>query len=461
MISVPVDRSWGDFRHKARELLAQEVPPTHVEWVTEASGLFLGEAFVDRQTPSALKLPRDFIQEASIVACHRDDGTWDLLYRLLWRLAHGERELLRISVDPDVREFESRRKSVGRDLHKMHAFVRFREVAQDDGSVFISWYRPDHRILRLAAPFFKDRFNGMRWTIMTEDESVRWDMKELHFFPGIPRQELPPDEKEDLWKTYYSSIFNPARVKVGMMKKEMAVRYWETMPETQLIADLLKDAPARVHAFAEQQLEVKAPTQLVGHLSDMANAMKKCQACGICAQSKGPVAGAGPYDAGLVFVGEQPGNEEDQQGTPFVGPAGQLLLTAFAESGINPKEAFLTNAVKGFKWVGTHLARQHRTASGREISACRPWLQTELELLKPKLLVCLGRTAAQSVLGKMVRVEDVRGTFFATPSCAHTIILPHPASILRTVDPAERAANHARFLAELKLVREAWRALKQ
>ena len=253
MIIVPLDRSWSDWRTKARQLLSEKVLPQNIHWKCEEFEFSFGEEFRHRPITRELSLPREFVETAMSVSAYRDDSTWDLLYRIAWRLLYEDRNLLEITIDPEVRELMARRHSVGRDIHKMHAFVRFREIKNEVDSIFMAWHRPDHRILRLAIPFFKDRFNGMNWVIMTEDESVAWDKKELTFLPGIGKVELPPDEKEELWKTYYSSIFNPARVKVNMMKKEMAVRYWDTMPETQLITSLLDGAANRVKKFEESR----------------------------------------------------------------------------------------------------------------------------------------------------------------------------------------------------------------
>ena len=458
MIIVPLDRSWNDWRTKARQLLAQKVYPQDIHWKCDEFEFSFGEEFRPRPINSEFTLPREFIETAMSVSAYRNDSTWDLLYRIAWRLLYENRNLLQITIDSEVRELMARRHSVGRDIHKMHAFVRFREIKNGEDSIFMAWHRPDHRILRLAIPFFKDRFNGMNWVIMTEDESVSWDKKELSFLPGIGKVELPPDEKEDLWKNYYSAIFNPARVKVKMMKKEMAVRYWDTLPETQLISSLLDDAENRVKKFEEANPRV-IPIKSVSSLSEIKEAMRKCQSCGICARSHGPVSGIGPIDAKLAFIGEQPGDQEDLRQVPFIGPAGQELARALAAVQIERNDIYLTNAVKGFKWVKGSIEREHRTADSKEISACRPWLQNELGIIKPKILVCLGRIAAQSVIGKLIKLEDVRGQFFATPMSDKTIVLPHPASILRIKDPQEQEISRQRFLSEMMLVKEEFNRL--
>lgn len=451
MIIVPIERNFEDWRMKARELLAQKIPPHQVNWQADTQGFSFGTFFENKNTPADIKIPRDFFEQAFVASCFRDDSIWSLLYRLAWRLVFEDKNLLKIEIDPDTVELNAKVRLVNRDLHKMKAFVRFKELKQDENeSLFMAWHRPDHRITRLAAPFFKDRFNGMKWVIMTEDETILWDKKEIHFLEGVEAYELPQDEKEDLWKTYYSSIFNPARIKVSAMKKELPVRHWKTLPETELITSLLDEAPARLKEFYDSQT---APAQIQEFTSfeELNKAILKCKSCGICEKSSGPVFGEGPLDAEVMILGEQPGNEEDLAGKNFIGPAGQILNEALNQVGLKREEFFVTNVVKSFKWVQTYDMRQHRTADAKEISACRPWVQNEIKLVKPKILVCLGRSAAQSVLGKMIKLEDMRGKFFSTPFCENTIILPHPASILRDKESKDEAFG--RFIQEFELVK--------
>ena len=144
-----------------------------------------------------------------------------LLYRVLWRITHGEHDLLDDAVDPDVRQLVLRSAHVRRDEHKMHAFVRFREV---DGH-FVAWYAPDHFVVHRAAEFFRERFHGMKWTILGPDESVSWDGVALTFGPSVPRHSAPPpDELDGVWRTYYASIFNPARANPTVMRQHMPAR---------------------------------------------------------------------------------------------------------------------------------------------------------------------------------------------------------------------------------------------
>jgi DNA polymerase len=137
-------------------------------------------------------VPPEFVALAEKVAHHRDPNRWALLYRVVWRLTHGEPHVLAVAVDDDVYALRAMAKAVRRDVHKMHAFVRFRQVASDDGvDQYVAFHRPDHRIVRLAAPFFRDRFRVLRWTILTPDESATWDGSELAFGPGVPQRLAP------------------------------------------------------------------------------------------------------------------------------------------------------------------------------------------------------------------------------------------------------------------------------
>jgi uracil-DNA glycosylase family protein len=179
-----------------------------------------------------------------------------------------------------------------------------------------------------------------------------------------------------------------------------------------------------------------------------------CRACPLWKTGTQTVFGEGSRHAKVVFVGEQPGNDEDLAGKPFVGPAGKLLDKALVEACIDRDEVYVTNTVKHFKWEPKGKRRIHKKPNGREIAACRPWLEAELEVLKPKVLVCLGATAAQALLGKDFRVSQRRGEFTKSELAEHTVATVHPSSILRAPDDETRHAEMARFIADLKKVAE-------
>jgi uracil-DNA glycosylase family protein len=190
------------------------------------------------------------------------------------------------------------------------------------------------------------------------------------------------------------------------------------------------------------------------NLSEIRAAAMGCTACPLYRHATQTVFGEGSPHAKLVLLGEQPGDSEDLAGHPFIGPAGQLLDRAMLEAGVVRKEAYVTNSVKHFKWEPSGKRRLHKKPSPREIAACRPWLQAEMRLIAPQVLVCLGSTAAQTVLGPEVRVLRDRGRFVSSDFSAQTFITVHPSSLLRAPDEETRARDYHQFVSDLRLVAE-------
>ena len=451
--------TFDEWRTEARRLLSQEVEPADVNFSSSSDQplLFAGDQQKSPPSTKTPNVPKAFLDLARTVACHRQTNRWELLYRTLWRLTHGERSLLQITTDDDVHELYQMQKAITRDVHKMKAFVRFRKVdSPNDSENFIAWHRPDHRIVRLAAPFFARRFKGMNWTILTPDESVTWDQSELQYGPGVPASEAPDgDVLEELWKTYYASIFNPARVKVAMMKREMPVRHWATLPEAELIEGLLQQAPQRVNEMIERN---EGFDQTATHyfpqemdLDSLREAAKCCQACDLHQFATQMVFGEGAMDARVVLVGEQPGDREDIEGRPFIGPAGKLLDNALAQAGVDRKEVYITNVVKHFKYTDRGKRRLHKKPNSREIFACRPWLEAELAAIQPEAVICLGATPAQALFGRDFRITKSRGQVLATDWCKRTIATWHPAAILRMPDESRRLQMEQQLASDLRL----------
>lgn len=177
-----------------------------------------------------------------------------------------------------------------------------------------------------------------------------------------------------------------------------------------------------------------------------------CKACPLWERGTQTVFGEGGSRARIVFVGEQPGNDEDLAGRPFVGPAGRMLDKALEEAGIDRELAYVTNVVKHFKWEPRGKRRIHAKPDTAEIAACLPWLNAEIDLIKPRVLVCLGATAAQALLGKQFRVTKERGRFVKSPLAEYVMATVHPSAILRAPDSETRHAEMARFVEDLRNV---------
>jgi uracil-DNA glycosylase family protein len=332
---------------------------------------------------------------------------------------------------------------------------------------FIAYYKPEHRILRLAAPFFTERFAIMRWTILTPDETASWnpDTKQLHFGPGVPRDHAPADsdaDLEDLWRGYYGAIFNPARVNPAVMRREMPIRYWEHLPELTLLPTLLQRAEDRVAIMVAKQSKLSAaPFVPAKHsLPILRAAMPKCEGCDLYKHAIQVVPGAGAAHARLMLVGEQPGDQEDQQGEPFVGPAGGVLRRALAELNIEPKTIFLTNAVKHFKFVERGKLRLHQSPRMSEVSACRPWLEAEIDAVKPKVVLAMGATAAKSLFGSTFHLMEQHGQLIASKYAQQAMATVHPSAILRAPDEEARHQLYALMKTDLERAHTASLAAK-
>ena len=474
----PDFQSWRDV---ARPLLLGGVHPSDVFFGKE-TGLF-GESVVqEKPAPygQPAKVPGEFFELAKDTSCHIDPERWNLLYRILWRITkQGERDLCKIASDPDISKASRMAKNVRREIHKMHAFVRFRLVSTDpetNKETFAAWFEPDHHIVRTGAPFFRKRFANMDWSILTPRGCAHWNGKELTFTKGIPKDPLEDaDDFESAWKTYYRSIFNPARVKVGAMKSEMPEKYWKNLPEAELIKGLIDDSRSRVSTMEKTELRPAKPAPKNEYLSTLrdlsatpacagptpgmdltalATAAQSCQGCPLWKNATGTVFGSGPKNARVMIVGEQPGDKEDIAGTPFVGPAGKLLHSALEEAGLDPSEIYFTNAVKHFKWTPKDTPRGkirlHQSPDKSEIEACRPWVLAELNQIAPDVLILLGSSAGKSLLGRSLPVTKNRGLIDA-PHLAPTVILTvHPSYLLRIPDRGGKEEEFSRFVEDLR-----------
>jgi DNA polymerase len=466
-VALESEIDFAGWRAAARALLVADVPPEEVIWRVGAdAGLFAGG-----ETPKAPpvgvtgSVPRRFIEAAELGALHSDPERFALLYRLLWRL-RDEPLLMELASDPDVARLNGLVKAVARDIHKMHAFVRFRRVETGNGEQFVAWHEPDHHIVEAAAPFFMRRFNSMAWTILTPECVADWDGETLRFGPGAARKDAPEgDDLEELWRGYYASSFNPARLNLSMMKKEMPVRFWKNLPEAALIRQLTEDAARRTDAMVETipkkpvARRGKAVHDAAAALPDVdettlegvREAARRCRACPLWEPATQTVFGEGPEGARVMFVGEQPGDQEELAGKPFVGPAGQLFDKALAEAGIDRGIVYVTNAVKHFKFEPRGKRRIHAKPNQMEIHACAPWLGRELDLVKPDLVVMLGATAANSVMNHKGTLKSVRGRVVDLPDGRKGFVTVHPSSILR-VPPELKAEAYREFLADLRAI---------
>lgn len=454
------------WRNCARRALVAGIPPDAVSWDGgQQAGLIAAPDLADAGPVGNIpSVPRDFLRLAGAVLCHRDGQRHALLYRMLWRVAMGERQLLERATDPDVHRASVLEKAVRRDCHKMKAFVRFREMPGQDNA-FVAWFEPGYFIVDRVAPFFARRFTGMRWSILTPYRSAHWDGAVLAYGPGGARADAPPDDaQETLWQTYYANIFNPARLNPEMMRQEMPQKYWKNLPEARLLPGLIGAAGARVRDMAERAPEpvrrripaarpAAMEAQPVARGPDSLDAIhseaRACRLCPLWAPATQAVVGEGPADARVMVVGEQPGDVEDLRGHPLLGPAGKLFDRALAELGLDRGTFYVTNAVKHFRFEQRGKVRLHRNPEAGHVRACSGWLQRELDVVRPQVVLCLGATAARAVLGSGFRLMQQRGTWLELGRGRRALATVHPSWVLRQRDPAAREQAYRGLVEDL------------
>ena len=451
-------KAWRD---AARGFLATGTPPDRILWGDMSSGADLFAQVAPVPRPGTATVPRSFVEMANKVVWHRDPERFARLYAFLWRLRDAP-ALMGDRGDADLARLRQMEKNVRRCQHKMKAFVRFREIGEASAPrrSFAAWFEPTHHTVEPTATFFARRFGDMDWRILTPHVCANFEGGKLSFTKGQSKPDLPEDASEELWITYFRNIFNPARLKISAMQSEMPKKYWKNLPEAASIAELIAGAPARAREMAENapSLPPKRMAQVQAQLDRhhsawegptdaLPAAISACTRCPLHCAATQAVLGKGPVDAKLMIVGEQPGDQEDLQGRPFVGPAGQLFDKLASEAGLERERVYLTNAVKHFKFRPQGRRRIHQRPNSNEIEQCKWWLDAERTQVKPRLIVAMGATAAQALTGRGDAILARRGTVEHTPDGTPVLITLHPSYVLRIPDPAGKA-EAAKLLTE-------------
>jgi DNA polymerase len=466
--------NFAEWRDAARALLQAGVPPEAVSWGTLDGGdLFSGapapagpadNAAIPSDKPKpAPHLPRSLMEMLQQAACYRDPDRWAFLYRVVWRWTQGEHDV-QSPADPDGGRLHAMVKAVRREEHDMHAYIRFRERPPEAGDPrFVAWFEPRHDVLPQVAEHFVARMGKVSWMIATPDASVLWDGQTLHQAgPLMSSAADLEDAGEALWLTYYRSIFNPARVNAQLMQSHIPSRFWKNLPEGAIVPSLVSQAELGARKIGQVQAVGRRSGATIPISAEAAqpdreqpSKLDECRRCELWQYATQAVGGEGSKRSPIMIVGEQPGDQEDLAGKPFIGPAGKLLDQVFAQAGVDRTSIYLTNAVKHFKWEPRGKRRLHKTPVQREIEACHYWLEKELAAVKPKVIVAMGATALKSVLRKgTVTLKDTLGKPIRNDDGTWVVTIYHPSYVLRVPDEATKQEAFSVMVKGLKLAHE-------
>ena len=451
---VRLAQSFGEWRAAARELIALGVAPVHVAWQSQP-----GEGDLFSSTPDAtdtsapqLRLPRQLVELLESAACFNVADRWAFLYQVLWRWQQGQHDVIS-PADADGARLHGMAKAVRREEHDMHAYVRFREREEAQGAPrFVAWFEPVHDVLPQVARHFARRMGPISWMIATPGATMLWDGETLHAVPALmrgPADRGPADiddAGEALWLTYYRSIFNPARLNADLLRSHIPSRFWKNLPEGAIVPAMVSSAANGERRTGQSATVgqrsgatiIPISAERAQPVREASTTLDQCRRCELWKSATQAVPGAGSQTARIMLVGEQPGDQEDLAGLPFVGPAGAVLERAMLEAGVARDSIYLTNAVKHFKWEPRGKRRLHKTPAQREIAACHDWLEQELASVKPQVIVALGSTALKSIL------QDGAATMtplIGTPvqhDGRWVVTVYHPSYVLRAPDEEAR-----------------------
>ena len=417
VLEHPAD--WDGWRTAVRALALAGVLAEDIAWtIGPGAGTKLPQA------DGHFTVPRTLVDVARAAVAARDPERFTVLYRLILGAREGED----VADDPDFARARGLARAARRETHRMRCLVRFLPNIAPDGTRYIGWFEPAHFVLDAVARAYAADFPSLPFSILTPDASAHWTGAAFCRGAGVAAADVPDDATlEAAWQARFADLF--------------ADMPPPPMPHTSTLRP--PDRPALGPVRLPQ-------ARAIAGLALLAEDAAGCQRCSLAQSATQTVFGEGPVDAPIMFIGEQPGDQEDLIGRPFVGPAGFLLDQALEEAGIDRRQCYVANAVKHFKFVPRGTRRIHQTPEAQEIETCRFWLEQERAAVRPALVVLMGATAARAVLGRPVTIGRERGAPFDLPDGTPGFITAHPSFLLRQPDEASRAQQYAMFVRELR-----------
>jgi len=425
-IALKNETDWDGWRQAARRLVLAGVEPEAVSWTVG------GEMEPLPESSGSFNLPRALVSLASVAIQAREPDRFGLLYNLVWR-AHAGEKLLEDNGDPDVALARRLALLVRADAHRMRTNMRFLPVAGGAGTRYLGWYVPTHFVLPANAQLIGRRFPNLVFSIVTPDGAAHWDGSRLLFSAGLKHVE-DDDALQAWWERHGSQLLEQAETGTSV-------------PEAEDVDEAPR--PPDQPALGPVVLPAAPDPVLVRAGKDAAG----CHRCPLYEPATQVVFGEGPAGATVMFVGEQPGDQEDVIGRPFVGPAGQMMDRALEEAGIDRRTVYVTNAVKHFKFTPRGRRRIHQTPDVAEIQACSVWLGTERDHLRPRLMVLMGGSAARAIMGRAVTISRERGRPIRMADGQTAFVTVHPSYLLRIPDQAAKAREYQVFVQDLRSIK--------
>lgn len=425
-IVLKSETDWEGWRQAARALVLTGVEPDALTWAVGGKTAPLPDA------TGSFHVPRALVSLVSQAIQARDAERFGLLYSLVWRVNAGEK-LLEDDSDPDLSLARRMALAVRTDAHRMRTNMRFLPVPEDGGTRFLGWFEPAHFVLQANAQLIVRRFPDLTLSIVTPDGAAHWDGTSLLFGSGLRHAE-DDEALQAWWERHRDTLLEQAT-------DDVSVPEAEAVDEAPRPPDQPALGPVVLHARRDPALLRSAKEA------------SACRRCPLYEPATQVVFGEGPADASVMFVGEQPGDQEDVIGRPFVGPAGQMMDRAMEEAGIDRRTVYVTNAVKHFKFAPRGKRRIHQTPEVPEIQACRFWLDVERTHVRPRFLVAMGGSAARSLLGRAVTIGRERGRPIEMPDGQTVFVTVHPSFLLRVPDEAAKAREYAAFVRDLVAIR--------
>ncbi len=425
-IALKNETDWEGWRVATRSLVLAGVEPNAITWSVG------GKSGTVPDATGTFHVPRALVSLASLAIQARDPERFGLLYSLVWRVNAGEK-LLEDESDPDLSLVRRMALGVRAEAHRMRTNMRYMPVPEDGGARLIGWFEPAHFVVRANAQLIARRFPHLVLSIVTPDEAAHWDGTSLLFGSGLRHAE-DDEALRAWWETHGAALLDQAESDVSI-------------PEAEAVDEAPR--PPDRPALGPVVLHGKPDPALRQSIKDAST----CHRCPLYEHATQTVFGEGPAGASVMFVGEQPGDQEDTIGRPFVGPAGQIMDRAMEEAGIDRRTIYVTNAVKHFKFSQRGRRRIHQTPEVPEIQACSFWLDVERVHVRPRLLVLMGGSAARAVLGRAVTISRERGRPIQLADGQTVFVTVHPSFLLRIPDAAAKAREYEAFVRDLTSIR--------